>query len=317
MNTSISSFQNLRLKLKRRLIQYLKEGWKNPSWFVMYLTNRIEVLRFLGIWLSKRPYDVKAYRKTSIFLDLDVDLTVEGLKRDGLASGFFLPQTSLQEILEFANSTQYWGNGNPKFSFAINDREEAELNYGNTLFTAHYVNPSEQCLAIKKIEQDSKLWEIAALYLETDPILIGSRLWWNFATDRTIDEALSKPFRFHYDLEDYRFIKFMFYLVDVDLENGPHVCVKGSHIHKKLRHQFSLIAEIEQEKVVQYYDDEDIKTICGKAGLGFVEDFHCFHKATVPKSKNRLILEIKFAMNQFNIDTSMLCCLNSVAKAQS
>jgi hypothetical protein len=172
-------------------------------------------------------------------------------------------------------------------------------------------------LAIKKIEQDSKLWEIAALYLETDPILIGSRLWWNFATDRTINEALNKPFRFHYDLEDYCFIKFMFYLVDVDSENAPHVCLKGSHNHKKLIHQFSLISQIEQEKIVRHYDAEDIETICGKAGLGFVEDFHCFHKATVPKSKNRLILEIKFAMNQFNIDTSMLSYSNSVAKAQS
>jgi hypothetical protein len=310
MNTSISYFQSLRLKLQRRLVQYLKEGWKSPSWFVMYLTNRIEVLRSLGIWLSKRPYDVKANGEASIFLDLDVDRAVDSLKREGLFSDFFLPQTNLQEILRFANSTQYCGNCNPKFTFTISDREQAELNYASTLFTGHCVNPSEQCGAIKKIEQDSKLWSIAALYLETDPILIGSRLWWNFATDRKIDESLSKPFRFHYDLEDYRFIKFMFYLVDVDLENAPHVCVKRSHNHKKLRHQFCLITEIEQEEIVQHYDDENVETICGKAGLGFVEDFHCFHKATVPESKNRLILEIKFAMNQFNIDTSMLSCSN-------
>jgi hypothetical protein len=92
MNTSISFFQSLRLKLKRRLIQYLKEGWKNPSWFVMYLTNRIGVLRFLGIWLSKRPYDVKDYRETSVFLDLDVDHALDSLKRDGLASDFFYPK---------------------------------------------------------------------------------------------------------------------------------------------------------------------------------------------------------------------------------
>jgi len=49
-------------------------------------------------------------------------------------------------------------------------------------------------------------------------------------------------FRFHYDLEDYRFIKFMFYLTDVDLFNSPHhIYVKGSHEKKKLGYQFSIL----------------------------------------------------------------------------
>ncbi|MGL5804978.1 MAG: hypothetical protein ACRC2R_22930 [Xenococcaceae cyanobacterium] len=70
------------------------------------------------------------------------------------------------------------------WDFIYLDREQAELNYQNTLFTGHCVNPSAQCAAIKKLERDAKLWSIAARYLETDPILHIVK----FITDKLIFE---------------------------------------------------------------------------------------------------------------------------------
>lgn len=143
------------------------------------------------------------------------------------------------------------------------------------------------------------MWEIAARYLENDPVLIGSQVWWTFARQEAVNDRSHGFFRFHYDLEDYRFLKFMFYLTDVDLSSGCHICVKGSHKKKKLRDQFSLFRDRSDKDIIDYYGSENVVTICGQAGSGFAEDPFCFHKGTIPVGKNRLILEIKFASNNY------------------
>lgn len=106
-------------------------------------------------------------------------------------------------------------------------------------------------------------------------------------------------YQFHYDLDDYSCLKFMFYLRDVDAHNGPHVCVKGSHTKKKLRRQWSLVRETSDQDIMECYGHEKIVTIYEKAGVGFVEDTFCFHKGVLPVSGDRLILEIKFGLNDF------------------
>ncbi len=82
----------------------------------------------------------------------------------------------------------------------------------------------------------------------------------------------------------------MFYLTDVDLSSSPHIYVKGSHKKKKLRHQFSILRDRDDQDIIDYYGRENVINICGSVGLGFAEDPFCFHKGTVPVSKDRLIL---------------------------
>ncbi len=65
--------------------------------------------------------------------------------------------------------------------------------------------------------------------------------------------------------------------------------------------KFSLLREREDREIVDFYGKDKIEIICGKAGFGFVEYFYCFHKAMVPKTKNRLMLEIEFAMNDYGL----------------
>ena len=136
----------------------------------------------------------------------------------------------------------YFGNAKTEFSFFLHEKDEAELRYQQKFVTAHHLNPCRQCQAIQKIAEDPKLWEIAAKYLETKPILIDTRLWWTFVLEEAVNKSLSRslPYTFHYDLEDYRFIKFMFYLKNIDKSSGSHVCVQGSHKKKKLNAQLSL-----------------------------------------------------------------------------
>lgn len=299
MNVYLKYYQRLWLKFKRRTFQYSLNAVKNPKWIVMFSLARIQFFRSWGIYFSKRSWYQIDESKNTIFQDVDVNLAVKQLKDEGFYVGINLPHDILSEIINFSQSISYFGNANTQFSFFLPDKEKAESRYQRKFVTAHHFNPSLLSTAIKKIEQDYTLWKIAAKYLETAPILIETRLWWTFVLKKSIDESLSLPFDFHYDVEDYRFIKFMFYLKDVNKLGSPHVCVKGSHKHKKLRHQFSLTRETTKQNILNYYGSEKIETIYGKAGLGFVEDFYCFHRGTIPISQDRLILEVKFAMNNY------------------
>ncbi len=66
---------------------------------------------------------------------------------------------------------------------------------------------------------------------------MATELWWSFPTAATPLEKLKAAQVFHYDMDDYRFIKFFFYLTDVDLASGLYVCIRGNHINKKFCHQ--------------------------------------------------------------------------------
>lgn len=183
--------------------------------------------------------------------------------------------------------------------FTLSDKEKSELKYQQIFVTANHIHSSLICPAIKKLENDSKLREIATKYLETIPVLLDSQIRWTFPVTVPLNEAVRGFFNFHYDLEDYRFIKFMFYLTDVPVSEGNHVFVKGSHRNKRLKDQFSLTRDSTDMGIINYYGHNNIENIYGKAGCGFVEDFYCFHKLTLPMSRSRLILEVKFAMNSY------------------
>lgn len=295
-------YQNLWLKTRRRFAQYLTGSIQNPLWLLMFSVTRIHVLRSLGIFISKRPQSQSNRAiKNSVFKNLDANNIVQSLQTDGLHLNINLPEKILKEVLTFAYSTKYSGNANIRYTFYLSEKDQAERQYQQTFFSAHHLNPAQHCQTIANLERDPLLWKVASQYLETDPILIGSRIWWTFATRQELSESVKGYFKFHYDLEDYRFIKFMFYLTHVDRSTTPHVCVKGSHKQKKLKHQFSLLRERSDQEIINFYGKDKIETICGKAGFGFVEDFYCFHKAMIPKTQNRLMLEIKFAMNDYGL----------------
>jgi Phytanoyl-CoA dioxygenase (PhyH) len=173
-----------------------------------------------------------------------------------------------------------------------------------------YFNTALLCPAIQKLQTDPKLLAIAEKYLEHEPVHQGNQLWWNFACETTYKQRSQTGQIFHYDLDDYRFLKFFFYLTDVDATSGPHVCVRGSHKQKKLSHTWLRKRETDAD-IIGYYGLESLVTICGKAGLGFVEDPLCFHKGITPTHKDRLILQIEFATTDYRMqhdirDVSMM-----------
>jgi len=240
----------------------------------------------------------------SVIENINIDKTVCNLKKDGFYLGINLPQHIVQEILDFALITPCYGNKKSNLGFYYSEKEQAQAQYGKPLVAGSYYNTALLCPAIKKLENDPTLLAIAAKYLETEPVHQGNQLWWSFAVESSIYERRRAAQVFYHDLDDRRLLKFFFYLTDVDLCSSPHVCVRGSHIKRKFSRRF-LRGGCSHQEIAGYYGYENIVPICGKAGLGFVEDSLCFHKATPPGSRDRLILQIDFAVKDYGMQNDL------------
>lgn len=267
----------------------------------MFAFSRIHAIRSLVLRLTKRPVQLDLVSKNSIFLDLNPEGVVKALKNDGLHLGITIPPDLLAEILDFAQTATYYGNGDLQCPFLLANRKAQEIQSNRTFRIGYNFDPTSECAAIRKLAADPKLWEIAAKYFDSQPMLACTQLWWTFVNDAPAEGRAQGFYRFHYDLEDYACVKFMFYLTDVDLTGGPHVCVKGSHKKKKLSYQFSLLRERDDREIRKYYGDRNVVTISDRAGVGFAEDPFCFHKGILPQKRDRLILEFKFTLNNYGM----------------
>jgi hypothetical protein len=289
-----------------KLFDYCHKSYQcliyNPKLFLMRKLARIEVIRNWVSFLSKfrrQSYEM-SQEAPSILGNIKVDAIVSGIRTDSYAPGIHLPQAVVQEILDYAKSAPCYADRNSAASFYYREKAQAETTLGRKIRLGSYFH-AQGCAAVRKLENDPAILAIAAQYLEAPPVHIASELWWSFPVEGTPMEQLKAAQVFHYDLDDYRFIKFFFYLTDVDLSSGPHILIRGSHKNKKLSHQLLGVrcASKPDEDIVNCYGAENLVTICGPAGLGFAEDATCFHKGTLPTQKERLLLQIEFAINNY------------------
>lgn len=283
---------------KSVLQQYYKRAVKNPQWLLMFVIGRFKIIRFIAASLSKSS-PISNYKvEESIFADVDLDAAVRALKQNGCYPGIKLPQNVLQEIIDYSKKTPCYGDAEYNMGFLYADKAEIEAKCEKQFVRGDYFNALLNCPAIKKIASDPKLLAIASKYMGGDAIVSGSRLWWLFTNDTDYDLNKGAYF-FHYDLDDYQCLKMFFYITDVSSSDGPHVYVKGSHKKKKLKYLLSLFKLRSDQEIIDYYGQENLVPIYGKAGSGFIEDVYCFHKATPPQKSDRLMLQVQFALNNY------------------
>ena len=293
--TQLCNFQLKLLKYYQRLLQ------RDLRWLSMFIVARFPVGRNIVTFLyrDRSCENHGSDRDTaSIFDDLDIDRAVASIKKNGYYLGLELPHNYLQEILEFAYSEEISVDNNPQVKFKFADKQQAEIDLKQKILIGNYLNANSKCLALQKLGDDCKLKEIASRYLESKAILVRSHLGWCFIGDKKAyfqKGDLGVPLvSFHYDLDDYRALKFFFYLTDVDALSGSHLCVAGSHNRRKLEH-YIFRSQTDRE-IIDYYGSDKIVRICGQAGYGFAEDPFCFHRGSTPVTSPRLMIQLEFAL---------------------
>jgi hypothetical protein len=286
-----------------KILSRLKIITSNPTYTIMRIFGRFNFIRFLMIKLHHQDFlEVINISKKSMFPELNTDEIVDRLKKDGYVTGLNLPQDIVDNLLDFASSSICFGNRHPEKGFYYEDRTVV-LNANPNFLLGSFYNLGSLCPTVKLIEEDPCIIKIAAHYLQSKPILQGTNMWWSFATNASEEERSNAAQMYHMDLDDYRFVKFFFYLTDVDENSGPHVIVKGTHENKKIWHQLKL-QRLSDLEIIESYGPENINTICGSAGHGFIEDTLCFHKGYPPQDRDRLVIQVEFGLRDYGLQHS-------------
>ena len=124
-------------------------------------------------------------------------------------------------------------------------------------------------------------------YLGCAPTISAITLRWSFP-GKSLGENVQ---RFHRDPDDWRFVKLLVYLTDVDGGTGPHIFITGTHTQPgTLRAPL-----LSDEEAARRYGDR-IREETGPAGFGFIVDTYGWHKGGVPAERPRLLLTVQYSI---------------------
>ena len=153
---------------------------------------------------------------------------------------------------------------------------------------------------VQEIMADTTLVAVAQAYVGALPVLDTVNVWWSAVYGATPGSAAAQLF--HFDMDRIKWLKFFFYLTDVDSESGPHVYVKGSHRsgHPAAGELLSRgYVRLRDEDVIEAYGSENLVEITGSRGTIVAVDTRGFHKGKVPTNAHRLILELEYSNSLF------------------
>ncbi len=296
--------EQIRIFLYREIRDVYRGLFTHPRWLLMRKIARFDSVKSLVKYRRSRAaqrqgaHDV-SQRPSPIFTDVDIDRMVDSLRKDGICLGIHLPRDIREQIFQYTKNTLCYGHGKPYWGFYYHEKNTISHKHNLNLTAADYFNTAN-CQVIQRIIDDPILLEIARKYLGGIPVHQGTRLRWTFRTNLSALEKFKYNRTFHYDLDDYAAIKFFFYLTDVDMEDGPHVCIMRSHTSKNVLHRL-LRGMHNDEQITDYYGVENVNVLCGTAGFGFVEDTFIMHKGLTPTNNDRLILIIEYALRDYGM----------------
>jgi ectoine hydroxylase-related dioxygenase (phytanoyl-CoA dioxygenase family) len=151
---------------------------------------------------------------------------------------------------------------------------------------------------VQELACDPRILKIAQDYLGTLPVLDFVAMWWHTKSPSPDKEAAQY---FHFDMERLRWIKFFFYLTDVNEESGPHIFVPKSHLDNGL--PFSLRSKgytrLEDSHVDKLFPKASWKVFTGPIGSMIVEDTRGLHKGKHVENGDRLVFQLQFTSSLF------------------
>lgn len=304
MNTAkslelIAREQSILGRMWERLPTYLSDFREDPRWLLMFTLGRTTLGRRLH---APKPHRVFPQHDpvASMFLSNKADILAD-LRTDGIFSDLRLPDNVTAQILEFAQETGCFGNHDRDLDLTP-EQHRARQSVENPVTSGHYFERIEKCSAAMAVQADSLLHAVAMEYLGHKARVISTRLWWSFPA--TVIDVGSEPVApremLHFDLDDWRMLKYFFYITPVDTGAGPHLFLRGTHIHHVLKHQLSITVGRPMDEVLATYGADRLSQIHGDAGSGFAEDPYGYHAGSLARTAPRLMLEIGFGITPAN-----------------
>jgi hypothetical protein len=232
----------------------------------------------------------------TLFPGADIDRVVQTIREEAVFIGLQLPAEVVAEIEAFARSESLHAIFDPTGpTFQYSDVVRGMCADGRAMPVGGIGEPT-RCPAVRAVVDDPVLRAIVRRYLGHEPRQVMTILHWSFASDIADDERRRLKHHvidYHYDIGGFNFVYASFYITDTDRNSGAHVMMKRSHNRKPLRMLLGSAQASEAEVRKQFGVENEI-VIEGPAGLGFVQDTSCYHRATPPIQRDRLMLAVRF-----------------------
>jgi hypothetical protein len=223
---------------------------------------------------------------------------VAALQQDGICADLRLSEAVVAELQNYARSHSCYGGLDWRTRFSPDEQAAAERRTGQALLVGHFPDTDRACPAVGRLIDHPWLHAVANGYFGAPATILDVRLWWSFASASPNRAALKLAAQdsFHFDLTDWKQLKFFFYLTDVGARSGPHRFVLGSHVRRPLAHQVSPFSAKTDAQILAAYGVKAVQTITGPAGFGFAEDPFGYHTGATVQEGARLCLEISFGI---------------------
>ncbi len=280
---------------------------KNNSFFIFYKIFFIKFFYAFEILRNRIKPNFKVLKERKNFSDNRVfneDLNLKNLVKDLDSVGYSEKHTIkdnivedvLQEAINYDNFDINKIDPNVKQKDLLISKNESLSQYINRLSSlgisrlTKTIDLNNEKLALNKVILSEEIINVAQSYLNTNELSINATFFISNSLKISEEEKYKNAQYFHWDNDFTKFFKLYIYLNDVNLDNGPHIFVPGTHKIKK-----------KENKLCRLFSDESInrnypetKTFLGKKGTCFLVDSYGIHKGLTPKNNYRLMLNIHF-----------------------
>jgi ectoine hydroxylase-related dioxygenase (phytanoyl-CoA dioxygenase family) len=152
-------------------------------------------------------------------------------------------------------------------------------------------NPLITVPAVNELAFHPLLLDIAQTYLDCVPALGGMNLRKSFRNELAEFDTLY----FHVDPNSPKFLKFFFYLNDVDPSGGPFCYVR--HSHRRRFRGWMKKGRWTPEEIEAYYGASEILYLTANVGDLIVADTNGFHRGTKITGSDRTMLTLDFVVH--------------------
>jgi hypothetical protein len=269
---------------------------------VKYVLGRFRIVR-QSYSQMRRVHDVftrpshPAEQRPTLFPGVSVADAVRDIRTEAVCFGLRLPPPIVSAIEAFAlTEPLHPGNDPTGARFYHRDVVRGRTPDGRGVPLGGVRDP-QRSPAVRAVVEDPVLRAIVRGYLRYEPTRVLPLLTWSFASDFTDEERRTLKHHvidYHYDVGGYNFVYASFYIRDTDRHSGAHVMMKRSHVGKPLSMLLGSAVAPASEVHRRFGQDNEIM-IEGPAGTGFVQDTSCYHRATPPTQRDRLLLQVRFS----------------------
>ena len=175
-------------------------------------------------------------------------------------------------------------------------RDSKELQYHDA-YTEQCAHPLTSLPSVCDIVFDDKIVDLASAYFGCLPTLNNVQVRRSKATNISEGQlpGNGQTTLFHCDKDSPRFVKFFFYLDNVDLTNGPFTYIHGSHL-KKFQNWRSQYRRDEHE-IASIYGKDKFRYLTGNVGDLIMGNTNGFHKGKKVTKGERLLMTAYYSVH--------------------